>query len=130
MLQSSHKENHPCTFLRPSTLWLTADSLMARPGGLLSLEPQQQLEQQLYASPEELAGEPRTHRSDVFGLALLFCVLFYGMDSITTEGQIEAARLGRVPSKVGSISSSPAALSAWQSVQPANLARSSLTACH
>lgn len=74
---------------------------MARPGGLSSLEPQQQLEQQLYASPEELAGEPRTHRSDVFGLALLFCVLFYGLDSITAEGQIEAARLGRVPLKVG-----------------------------
>ena len=99
-LQTSHKEDHPCTLLRPSTLWLTADNLTARPGALLGSEPQQQQEQQLYASPEELAGQPRTRRSDMFGLAILFCVLFYGLDSITADGQIKAARLGRVPSKV------------------------------
>ena len=100
LLQTCHSEDHPCAFLRPSTLWLTADSLLAKPGGLSSLEPQQQLEQQLYASPEELNGQPRTPRSDVFGLGLLFCVLFYGLNSITAHGQIEGARLGQVPSKV------------------------------
>ena len=115
-LQTNHKEDHPCTLLRPSTLWLTADNLMARPGALLSSEPQQKQEQQLYASPEELAGQPRTRRSDMFGLAILFCVLFYGLDSITADGQIEAARLGRVPSKVSNLPH--ALLPQWVPCQP------------